>query len=762
MRRGPAGRLGRSSGRFGRSSGRSALVAVVVLLTLALAGCGGLPASGPVVDGRRLGDSIQDPVRVSVQGPTPGASQESIAGGFVRAGADTDETRQTGKDYLTPQSVDLWRWSTQDIVIYDSLADGLTVRKVGSDRVEVSVVAIARVTPEGRYQEMAPGTTVKAVFGLTKVSGEWRIQLPSTGFGLWLDSSSFDRLYINENVYYVTLTGRLLVPDSRWFPAGPRLTTSLARAQLEPVPAYLEGAVFTGVPPKAKLAVNAVPVDDSGRAVVDLSAAALEANPDARTAMWAQLTASLSQVGSVTQVSLTAEGAGLELPDGRLTANSAQELGFDQPPVASFDTALLRTGDQIKRIDPRYIPDSAVGAGRPDTKPLDVDVASIPRGWTTLALSTDGKQIAAVGGDGKDLSLWQANTKTMEVAPFGTEITRPAYDSSGYLWVGALGRTGAPQIFVFPPAVGDVPPKAVAVPAPWLAGRRVVSLNVSPDGARLLVATTLPDGTGAQLRRQRHRPLVERPADEAGATSSRGAAAHARARCGLARCHRVRGTGSGRPDPAGTPVARLDRSRARRRAASGIARPGRQPAGSGRRRSGHHLRRGAPGSDHRHERRGGAGSGRGLLAPHRLGHQPARPRPLTTLVHTPARAVLLSTTGTCRAAAASPRWCRGFHARRRRTCPARPRRAARVCLLPTTRHAVVHPLRCGPAPTGHSRQHRRPRPQGGATARAGLGVGCVRGSPRRGSHGLEGRGSARPDGAAGAPARRVDPGSGPL
>ena len=500
MRRRPPGRLGRSSSRVsGRFALRSALVAVVVLLTLALAGCGGLPASGPVVDGRRLGDSIQDPVRVSVQGPTPGASQESIAGGFVRAGADTDETRQTGKDYLTPQSVDLWRWSTQDIVIYDSLADGLTVRKVGSDRVEVSVVAIARVTPEGRYQEMAPGTTVKAVFGLTKVSGEWRIQLPSTGFGLWLDSSSFDRLYVNENVYYVTLTGRLLVPDSRWFPAGPRLTTSLARAQLEPVPAYLEGAVFTGVPPKAKLAVNAVPVDDSGRAVVDLSAAALDANPDARTAMWAQLTASLSQVGSVTQVSMTAEGAGLELPDGRLTANSAQELGFDQPPVASFDTALLRTGDEIKRIDPRYIPDSAVGAGRPDTKPLDVDVASIPRGWTTLALSTDGKQIAAVGGDGKDLSLWQANTKTMEVAPFGTEITRPAYDSSGYLWVGALGRSGAPQIFVFPPAVGDVPPKAVAVPAPWLAGRRIVSLNVSPDGARLLVATTLPDGTGAQL-----------------------------------------------------------------------------------------------------------------------------------------------------------------------------------------------------------------------------------------------------------------------
>lgn len=481
------------------SRSRTVLVVLAALLTMALAGCGGLPASGPVVDGRRLGESIQDPLRVSVQGPTPGASQESIASGFVRASADTDETRQTGKEFLAPQSVDLWRWSAADIVIYDSLADGLTVRKVSADRVEVSVVAIARVSPEGRYEELAPGTIVKSVFGLTKVSGEWRIQLPSTGFGLWLDSNSFDRLYVNENVYYVTLTGRLLVPDPRWFPAGPRLTTSLARAQLEPVPPYLEGAVFTGVPPKAKLAVNAVPVYDGGRAVVDLSADALEANPDARTAMWAQLTATLSQVGSVTQVSLTAEGADRALPDGRLTVSSADELGFIQPPVPSVDTALLRAGDKIRRIDPRYIPDSAGGGPGPDTKPLAVDVASIPKGWTTLALSTDGKQIAAVGGDGKDLSLWQASTKTLKVASFGTDLTRPTYDQSGYLWVGAVDLKGAPQIFVFPPAVGGTPPKPVVVPASWLAGRQVVSLNVSPDGARLLVVTALPDGTGAQL-----------------------------------------------------------------------------------------------------------------------------------------------------------------------------------------------------------------------------------------------------------------------
>lgn len=486
------------AGRTGPCS-RTSLLGVIVALVLALSACGGLPASGPVVEGRRLGEPVQDPVRVSVQGPADGASQAAIAKGFVLAGGDTDETHQTGKDFLAPQSVDLWRFTNDDVIVYDSLADGLSVRSIGNDRVAVSVVAIAKVTPEGRYQELAPGTTLRTEFGLTKVGDQWRVQLPPNGFGLWLDSNAFDRLYVNQNVYYVTLTGRLLVPDSRWFPSGKSLTTSLARAQLEPVPAYLEGSVFTGVPPKAKLAVNAVPVDEAGRAVVDLSSAALEADPDARTAMWAQLTATLSQVPRVSQVALTAEGAILELPSGRLGADSAAELGFTQPLSPLVATALLRTGDRLKRIDPRFIPDTSVGSRVPDTKRLPIDIASIPRGWTRLALSVDGKLVGAVGGDGKDLSIWQAAKEHLTIAPFATELSRPAYDPSGYLWVGALSPTGQAEIVALPPPVGAAPPKPVVVGAPWLSGRRVISLTVSPDGARLLVATSLPDGTSPQL-----------------------------------------------------------------------------------------------------------------------------------------------------------------------------------------------------------------------------------------------------------------------
>lgn len=476
---------------------RARRVLVAALAALALTGCSGLPGSGPVTEGRRLGDSIQEPVRVSVQGPTDGASPLDIARGFVHAGEDSDETRATGTEFLAPQSVDLWRWSTQDVLVYDSAAAGLTARLVGPELVEVSTVAVARVTSQGRYLELAPGTVARARFGVTKVGGEWRLELPITGFGLWLDTNAFDRLYTNRNVFFVTPSGRRLVPDSRWFPNGSRLATTLARAQLDPVPAYLAGAVASGVPSGTQLAVNAVPVDN-GRAQVNLSAVALEADPDDRTAMWAQLTATLLQVPSVSEVTLAVEGTNLELPSGGTTATAPDLLGFEQGPTQVLDTALVREGGALIRIDPTFIPDKPVAKRLPDTKPQPDDVKTIPDRWAALGLSSDEKQVAAVSADGRELSLWSAGADSVMVRRFATEMTRPAYDPDGYLWVAGADARGSFRIYAVN-AVARTDARPVAVPAPWLAGRRVVTLTVSGEGSRLLVVTTKADGTDPQL-----------------------------------------------------------------------------------------------------------------------------------------------------------------------------------------------------------------------------------------------------------------------
>jgi hypothetical protein len=471
------------------------LLVVLAAAILFLAGCGGLPGTGPVVEGRALGDVVAEPVRVAAQGPVDGASQQAIIRGFMRAGEDNDETHQTGKLYLAPQSVDLWRWGSRDVVVYDG---ELSFRQVDADTVEVSARQVGVLSPDGHYSEPPPGTRATLTLGLTKVGGEWRIQLPQQGFGLWLDADQFERAYTNRLVYFVTPTGRDLVPDSRWFPNGSRLATTLARAQLSRVPTYLAGAVVTGVPTGTRLVVNAVPVEN-GVARVNLSGEALSADPDGRTAMWAQLSETLTQIPGVSAVALSVDNTPLELPGRISSVGSAAELGYEIPVRLSVDTALRREGDAISRFDTRFVPDTSSGASKPDLKPRDGDVTRIPDNWAYLAQSVDGKQVAAVAADRAQLSIWRGTGPTHEVDSFATSLTRPAYDAAGYVWLGGEDGKGTEHVYAFDSVSKD--PKAMprAVSTPWLKGRRVAAIAVAADSARVLLITTNLVGGEQQL-----------------------------------------------------------------------------------------------------------------------------------------------------------------------------------------------------------------------------------------------------------------------
>lgn len=474
----------------------AALSAAVLLgVLLGVAGCGGLPGTGPVLEGRRLDEPVGDPVRVLPQGPFDGASQEQIVLGFIRSNEDVDENRETGKSYLAPQSPDLWRWTSEDVVIYDT-ADDLTVKQLGPEQVQLSTVAVAKVSADGRYRELPAGTQASVTFGLTKVAGEWRIQLPRTGFGLWLDSAAFDRLYEARRVYYVTPSGHRLVPDVRYFPSGSRIVTTLARAQLAPVPDYLAGAVRSGVPPTTKLAVNAVPVAN-GQAQVNLTDPALKADPIDRAAMWAQLTATLGQVASVRSVGLAVQGVELELPGVGAWVSTPDELDYTPVPVPSYETALVRVGGTLSRIDPRAIPDNNALRSPPDTGPKDADPNAVPTEWTRLALSVDGKEVAAVSDDRRRLSRWKDGRSSVLPA-FATELTRPTYDTAGYLWVGGLAANGQGGLWFLHADSGGAIQGPQRVSAPWLAGRQVAAVAVAPDDVRLLVITT--DGQGRDSR----------------------------------------------------------------------------------------------------------------------------------------------------------------------------------------------------------------------------------------------------------------------
>ena len=470
---------------------------IAVLCGAVLAGCG-IPRSSDVLEGRRVGDNVAPRARIVVNPPAVGASPEVMARDFILAGTAFQETgddqQVVGRSYLAPGSVDLWRPIALATTVYDSRTT-LSIDPLPSDQVRLTVTAVATIDDTGRYRELPPDTTVSTVFGLTKIDGEWRIKLPDEGFGLWLNTDDFDRVFAPYQVNYVQSARKELVPDVRWFPVGPRLPTALARAQLAPVPNYLKGVVDTAIPEGTRLAVEAVQVDPSGIATVILTNSPQTIDSSRRRPMWAQFLATLTQVPGVSAVSIEVQGLG-KIPVSSLppAVSSLSDLGFSVAPTTPATVGLLRSKEGLERINPLLLGEGGSAPTAKGSKSV-ADLPKIPDTYVNLATSGDGSEIAGVSAGRAELARWRGEAE-ITVSPFGTALTNPMYGSDGRLWIAGLTSGGA-RIWTFDGATLSGGPREVT--ARWLDGRQVVNLSVSPDATRLAVLSKLPNDTDYRL-----------------------------------------------------------------------------------------------------------------------------------------------------------------------------------------------------------------------------------------------------------------------
>jgi len=472
------------------------VTAVVAMTAVAgLSACVGLPSSTAVQQGSLVGEAVLQPVRVQPDGPVPGATPEQIVRGFLRAGAGAgfDDDHAVARSFFVRSIKDQWQPDSGVEVYADDSA--LKVELLTPSTVRVTAAIVAVVDSAGRYRETPAGTFAKAVFGVQKLGGGWRISQPPKGFGLWLSASDLDRSYRSFTVAYVSKVSQMMVVDRRWFPITSGLATTLARAQVAPVPEYLSGAARTGIPEGTTLAVDSVPIQ-SGRAVVDLSAYALLADPDARRAMWAQFVTTLTQVASVSEVSLEVNGTGLDLPDTPAQVSSVTSLGYQPQDLVSVETAILRTGSELSRVSS----DSPLDQDQPKPPKTRASaiLPNIAPGWIDLALSWNGQEIAGIGGDHGDLARWQWD-RHFQLAKFGSALTRPSYDSLNGLWV-AGEAAGAARVWVIDTAQSPMEEaKPRVIPVPWLANRRVLALKVATDNQRVGLITSDRAGGDVQV-----------------------------------------------------------------------------------------------------------------------------------------------------------------------------------------------------------------------------------------------------------------------
>jgi hypothetical protein len=470
---------------------------IAVLCGAVLAGCG-IPRSSDVLEGRRVGDNVAPRARIVVNPPAAGASPEVMARDFIRAGTAFQETgddqQVVGRSYLAPASVDLWRPIAMATTVYDSRTT-LSIEPLPSDQVRLTITAVATIDDTGRYRELPSDTTVSTVFGMTKINGEWRIKLPDEGFGLWLNTDDFDRVFAPYQVNYVQSARKELVPDVRWFTVGPRLPTALARAQLTPVPNYLKGVVDTAIPEGTRLAVEAVQVDPTGVATVILTNSPQTIDSSRRRPMWAQFLATLTQVPGVSAVSIEVQGLG-KIPVSSLPAavSSLSDLGFSMAPSTPATVGLVRSKEGLERINPQLLGEGGSAPAAKGSKSV-ADLPKIPDTYVNLATSSDGSEIAGVSTSRAELARWRGGAE-ITVPPIGTALTNPMYASDGRVWIAGLA-SGGPRIWTLDSAKLSGGPTEVT--APWLDGRQVVNLSVSPDATRLAVLSKLPNDTDYRL-----------------------------------------------------------------------------------------------------------------------------------------------------------------------------------------------------------------------------------------------------------------------
>ena len=474
---------------------RPLAVGVAVALAAALSACGGLPTVSAVQQGSLVGEQAVQPIRVQPDGPNPGATPDQIVRGFIRAGAGAgfDDDHAIARSFFTQSVKDDWQPDSGVEVFGDQSPPKIELLTPTTVRVTASIVA--EVDSLGRYREMPVGTVAHATFGLQKVDVEWRIALPQSGFGLWLSASDLDRIYQPFSIAYVSKASRTIVEDRRWFPITSGLATTLARAQLEPVPGYLSGAAQTGVPTGTALAVDAVPIQ-SGLAVVDLSGAALSADPDLRRAMWAQFVTTLMQVPSVTEVSLEVQGARLNLPGTPDRVSLLTTLGYQLNSAFLAKDAILRVGTKLSWVSP----------DRPqnqDLPPKGSQLAGqalpkIPAGWVSLALSWDESEIAGISADHSELARWQGS-RMFQLGEFGNGLTKPSYDALNGLWVAGQDG-GTAKVWVIDTSLSSIEKaKPRLILAPWLVKRTVVALRVAGDSRRMALITTNRTGGDVQI-----------------------------------------------------------------------------------------------------------------------------------------------------------------------------------------------------------------------------------------------------------------------
>jgi hypothetical protein len=480
--------------RIGRPRVGAALRSVAFAGSIAIAagGCAIVSASGTVYETRipqAGGGQDQGYPQLIRVGPGNGWTASQIVNGFLAAANNYAVARM----YLTQSEGASWHPGGAVTVVGDLKPSSTTSEpKLQPDQpeqvtsVSLSGSQLATLTGSGQYlASRSPSSASRRTytFWLIKIDNNWRItQLPTSQ--LMLTPDELEQVYQQRNLYFLDLSGHVLVPDPVFVPQNDTngdLATQLVTGLLKNPQGWLSEAARTALP--AGTSLHGSVSINSTDATVSLSVPRAAAKALNERALIAQLVWTLTSTSfgptaiqsvqvQINDRTLTLNGTPYQLP--KLYQNWVPGRSAAAGPYFLSHNGSVKAASAVGQPAPG--PDSG-GMMPASPVPGQAGTAGIPS-LSSIAVEPDQAALAGLSRDGKTVYTAELTRNAVLTAqqPGGT-YTSLSWDRNGDLWV-----AGGTSVWMLAPGTGS----AVEISLTDLpAGAKVTSFRVAPDGVRV-------------------------------------------------------------------------------------------------------------------------------------------------------------------------------------------------------------------------------------------------------------------------------------
>ncbi|HEY2579719.1 MAG TPA: LpqB family beta-propeller domain-containing protein [Streptosporangiaceae bacterium] len=472
--------------------------AAAALAAVLLSACATIPGGGVAQSGQLDQTSTvqgQDYPQLIPVPPGPNWNPEEIVSGFLAASASFTGGHAVAREYLVPPQQLSQRWQPGWAVRVVSALKLQPIPVVPPHETEPGVTyaevqatgeqQLATLTQTGQYVRAQSTSSPSIDFQLVKVNGgPWRITNPPNQ--LLLTKTDFQGVYAQRNLYFLSGSGRALVPDPVFVPlqASPAdLANQLVTALRANPQGWLEGAAQTAFPHdvRVQVAINA------GTVAIDLNGPASAVSKKRLGEMTSQLIWTLANgLPAVQAVHLEINGK----LGGSATWSGGQPKQTGGPPVT---VPVAHTGASLYSIGAGGAVQKLTGPlSRASRVPGEAGEGRVP--LTTIAVSPDGHYVAGLTKVGSEVYYAAINPgarfRTWSHSGGFTSVSWDVYDN---LWL--AGPRGVWEV----PAGGSPVPVNVDLRGS-LTGYQVQQFRVAPDGVRAAMIVTVPGGGGAELR----------------------------------------------------------------------------------------------------------------------------------------------------------------------------------------------------------------------------------------------------------------------